>query len=225
MIGNRVFALKGDVNEMGHELQSEGPDVESLRSLHASIATNIHRIDEILQDFRDFVTATQLDRDVQSVNSLVEETVREVFPQRTDVELLLELGEGLPDLAIDGKKLRRAISELIENSMNWVEKGRLRVATGWAAEADLRRARLPESRKYVKIEVEDSGPGVEPDKKEEIFQPFMSGRVKGMGLGLSIVRGIANAHGGAAIESGELGKGARFVILLPVPERPKSEGI
>ncbi len=223
MIGNRVFALKGDVNEMRHALDSDTPDLKALRQLHESLVTNILRVDEILQDFRDFVTATQLERTIQELNPIVEETLREVFPRRTKRLLETELARDLPVLALDAKKLRRAISELVENSMNWVEEGVLRVATGLASQEELRRARLPDSRRFVKIEVEDRGPGVQQDQKEAIFQPFTSGRVKGMGLGLSIVRGIAEALGGTALESGEPGKGARFVILLPVPDRPNSE--
>jgi signal transduction histidine kinase len=74
--------------------------------------------------------------------------------------------------------------------------------------------------RFAEIEIEDSGPGVEDEAKATIFQPFFSKRVKGMGLGLSIVKGIVDAHGGEVFESGRLGHGARFVILLPLEDRP-----
>lgn len=219
MIGNRVFALKGDVNELGHVLSAESLARQSLEELHDSLVKNVLRIEEILQDFRDFVTATQLDQQPLNLNELVEETAREIFPRRSAVELVFDLEPSLPPIPLDGRRMRRAISELIENSMNYVDQGQLRVTTGWAQENDLRRAKLPVEKNFVRITVHDTGPGVDPDRKEKIFQPFFSGRVKGMGLGLSIVKGIADAHGGAIFEAGELGYGAKFVILLPVADR------
>ena len=202
MIGNRVFALKGDVNELGHLLEDGDLDPATLLGLHKDLRANLVRIEEILQDFRDFVTATQLDRQPGDLNALVRETVEEVFPKRTSVALDLRLGE-LPTLRFDGKKLRRAVSELVENAFHYMESGSLRVETGVTAD-------------QAWVEISDSGPGVPEEEKGRIFQPFFTGRVKGMGLGLSIVKGIVDAHGGEVREVGELGHGARFVITLPV---------
>jgi len=202
MIGNRVFALKGDVNELGHLLAEGSMDVPSLQGLHRDLRANLVRIEEILQDFRDFVTATQLDRQPGDLNALVRETVEEVFPKRTHVALDLDLGD-VPTLRFDGKKLRRAVSELVENAFHYMDEGTLRVRT--CVEEGMAR-----------IEIQDSGPGVPEGEKGRIFQPFFTGRVKGMGLGLSIVKGIVDAHGGDIREEGAPGEGARFVMLLPV---------
>ena len=202
MIGNRVFALKGDVNELGHLLGEPSIDLDALQGLHKDLRANLVRIEEILQDFRDFVTATQLDRQPGDLDDLVRETLDEVFPKRTSVVLDLRLGE-VPPLRFDGKKLRRAISELVENAFHYMDEGALVVATGTTGE-------------QAWIEIQDSGPGVPEEEKGRIFQPFFTGRVKGMGLGLSIVKGIVDAHGGEVRESGAPGEGARFVILLPM---------
>ncbi|MFY9233747.1 MAG: GAF domain-containing protein [Fimbriimonadaceae bacterium] len=220
MIGNRVFALKGDVNELGHLVKEPEPEIEELRAIQKSLWKNVMRVEEILQDFRDFLTATQIKREPADLNAIVKETVEEVFPRRGKVALELEFADGLPLVMMDSAKIGRAISELIENSMHYIDKGRLRVATGLAEEADRRLGRAPAGKRYVKIEIEDTGPGVVDEQKEQIFQPFYSGRVKGMGLGLSIVKGIVDAHGGGVFEAGEVGNGAKFVILLPVSERP-----
>ena len=215
MIGNRIFAIKGDTNELAHLLAERELDRQELQSLQQSLATNVLRVEEILQDFRDFVSATQLHLEFGDVNAVVHETADEIFPKRSPVTLDLELAEDLPGIEIDAKKLRRAIGELIENAMNYIEKGTLRISTK-AVDRTARRLK----RRFVQIEIEDSGPGVNPESKSVIFQPFHSGRVKGMGLGLSIVKGIVDAHGGEVFEAGEPGKGAKFVILLPAPDRP-----
>ncbi len=216
MIGNRVFALKGDVNELKHVLADEQPSMDSVRELQQSIETNVMRIDEILQDFRDFLTATQIKREPTDFNLLVKETVSEVFPKMSDVRLELELDPAIPTVEVDQRRLRRAVSELIENSLNYVEGGFIRISTKLSSGAEHPESRLAKYLRIVEVDVEDSGPGVQPEQKSQIFQPFFSGRVKGMGLGLSIVRGIAEAHGGEVKEVGASGSGAQFVLLLPV---------
>lgn len=220
MIGNRVFALKGDINEMRHLLEENPLDRKALQELERSLATNVLRVEEILQDFRDFVSATQLHREPTDLNRLVKETVEEVFPRRSPIRLDLTLEDHLPAVEVDAKKLRRAVSELIENSMNWMEEGRLRVQTSVVEKSNYLSTRRSKAKRFARIEIEDSGPGVAEEKKEIIFQPFFSGRMKGMGLGLSIVKGIVDAHGGEVFEAGQPGEGANFVILLPIPDRP-----
>ncbi len=215
MIGNRVFALKGDINELRHILGSSEPSVLELRDLQKSLATNVTRIEEILQDFRDFLTATQVVREPTDLNQLMRETIDEVFPRRSTVKLNVQLDENLAPVLVDEKKLRRAISELIENSFNYVDDGTMTISTRMVDKNEHSVTRLSHLSQFAEIVIEDSGPGVETDVKATIFQPFFSKRVKGMGLGLSIVKGIVDAHGGEVFESGHLGQGARFVILLP----------
>lgn len=218
MIGNRVFALRGDVNELGHLLDTPDLDVKTLRDLQKSLAGNVQRIDEILSDFRDFVSATQIQRAPADINSLVEQTVRETFPRRSDVGLEVDLADGLPMVDVDSLKLRRAIGELIENSLHHLEAAKaprkLKVSTRRSNGSGSKQA------KAIEIEIADNGSGVAPELKPRIFQPFFSSRVKGMGLGLSIVKGIVDAHGGEVTELGEPGHGARFVICLPALDRP-----
>jgi signal transduction histidine kinase len=215
MIGNRVFALKGDVNELGHLLDDAELNRKELKDLQRSLGISVTRVEEILQDFRDFVTATQLTLVVSEVNALVKESVEEVFPKRSEVVLEWHLGTELPQIKVDPRKLRRAISELVENSLSFFEKGTLRVSTHFAEPAQLQRRGGNSSHPFVAIEIEDEGPGVDDQRKDLIFRPFYSSRVKGMGLGLSIVKGIIDAHGGTVFEDGREGQGARFVILLP----------
>ena len=70
--------------------------------------------------------------------------------------------------------------------------------------------------RVLELEVADTGPGVQDDQKALIFQPFFSRRVRGMGLGLSIVKHIIEAHGGRIVVQSEVAKGSRFTIELPL---------
>jgi signal transduction histidine kinase len=203
MIGNRVFALKGDLNELSYLLQDSPPDADAIRDLHGSLSTNLTRIEETLQDFRDFVTATQLNRKPVDLAELLRETIAEVAPRRSSVVVESCIEEGLPAANVDPSRIRRAVSELLENALIHTLEGAVTV-------------RLRGAGSVVAIDVEDTGPGVPQPLKDQIFRPFFSTRVKGMGLGLSIVKGIVDAHGGQVVERGEEGAGARFTMLLPL---------
>lgn len=220
MIGNRVFAIKGDVNELGYLIKEPELSREALSELETSLKTNVTRIEEILQDFRDYVSAAQVSLVRADINFLVQEAVREVFPRRTKVRINWKLQPDLPEVNADGNRLRRAVGEIVENSLSFHDTGEFTVETCMADAEMIRLAKLPQQLEYVQLTFSDQGPGVSAENKDAIFQPFFSTRSKGMGLGLSIVRGILEAHGGTAMELGEEGSGAKFVLLLPGTNRP-----
>jgi two-component system cell cycle sensor histidine kinase/response regulator CckA len=141
------------------------------------------------------------------------------------VELKLEMDPKLPDIRCDAVKLKRCFAEMIENSLSFQpEGGELYIRTGLMDSRALpARLGVARNKQFVHVQFCDKGPGVPADIKEKIFQPFFSSRVKGMGLGLSIVKGIVEAHRGFVYEDGVPGKGACFHILLPVNGKPLGE--
>jgi len=226
MIGNRTFAIKGDLNELKYLLtKCLEPQAlahqnmnQEVSALVGSIERGVYRLEEILREFRDFVMATQLTLRPTDIAALVQETVTETFPKRSPVQLVTEYAPDLPLVRCDGEKLKRAFGELIENAVSFMpEGGTLTVRVDAIAPAEGPTfVRLSPSRAYVQITFADAGPGVPEEMKEKIFTPFFSSRVKGMGLGLSIVKGIVDAHHGKIRETGEPGQGAQFLIFLPV---------
>ncbi len=105
----------------------------------------------------------------------------------------------------DEKSLGRAVENLLINALQHSPPGG-RIALG--AEVSAERCRLL---------VSDTGPGVAPTDAERIFEPFVTTRAAGVGLGLSLVREIAEAHGGTArcLSQTEGMPGATFVIEIP----------
>jgi C4-dicarboxylate-specific signal transduction histidine kinase len=76
--------------------------------------------------------------------------------------------------------------------------------------------RLEATESAVIIEVEDTGPGLTPDVRERMFQPFYTTKVQGTGLGLVVARNIVEEHAGTLVTEAPLdGSGARFRITLP----------
>ncbi len=217
MIGNRVFAIKGDLNELEHWLGQPEDRREQFKELAESIRKGVFRLEEILTEFRDFVMATSLSLTEWDINEIVRQSVDESFPKRCPVRLEMSLTSDLPKIAADPTKLKRSFSELIENAISFQQDGGLlRITTCPALRKEARTlCGLSGKQDYVKIEFADAGPGVPQENKDKIFTPFFSSRAKGMGLGLSIVKGIVEAHHGGICEVGEENSGARFVILLP----------
>lgn len=217
MIGNRVFALRGHLNELSHLLAQGEVDLEGARALLERVEVGIFRIEELLQEFRDFVKATELTLAPVEVNTLVREAIEETPTAHASVEITADLADDLPPVAGDAAKLKRCFGELIENAVNHLPEGgrvTIRSARIQGEEARALCRRLPDL-PMVQVEVTDTGPGIPADLRARIFQPFFSTRAQGMGLGLSIVKGIVDAHHGHICAAEPRDGGGRFVILLP----------
>ena len=128
------------------------------------------------------------------------------------VGAVFELPEGTGEVVVPGvaRLLRRAVRNLLENA---VRHGR---RTGHAEVV----AQLSLEGGYAVLHIDDRGPGVPPDQRERIFEPFYrlpgaSEREGGVGLGLALVRQIAARHGGSVACDNREGGGARFTLRLP----------
>lgn len=119
--------------------------------------------------------------------------------------------DGLPPLQGDPVQLLQVFVNLLENAVQALgdTAGEVRLEAG-----------LPESgAREVQLMLEDSGPGLDPAIRARVFEPLMTTKARGLGLGLALVRRIVERHGGGiayAPREGGLG-GARFVLHLPLP--------
>jgi two-component system phosphate regulon sensor histidine kinase PhoR len=145
----------------------------------------------------------------------------EVLKHRADrehVEVGLSVADGLPAARIDARALELAVINLVDNAIKYAKDGgRVDVTV----DADGRR---------VRVRVADRGPGIDEDERKLIFERFVRGKrageaqVRGSGIGLALVKHIAESHGGrVTVESPvtDDGKGTAFVIMLPaLPAEP-----
>ncbi len=232
MIGNTVFGIKGHVNELNHWIKGHSAesvaivktDWDEPRLLQEHITRGIYRLEGILGEFRDFVLATQLHATEGDINQILRRITAESFPKHSNIDLVLNLAPSLPPIAVDEVKLKRAFSELIENSVDFQPHGgQLTIRTA-LADRDLVLAltRQQVHGPVIQIEFIDHGPGLTEQDRERVFTPFYTRKAKGMGLGLSIVKGIIEAHSGIIREIGDLNagkgrrEGAHFIVLLPL---------
>jgi signal transduction histidine kinase len=143
------------------------------------------------------------------VRRIIEEFRRE--PQVQGREVQCDIEEGLPPVRADREALSRALWNLLENAAKYSPPGsRIRVA-----------ARRQES--SVLLAVEDEGSGIPPEEREKIFQKFVRGAeakqagIRGVGVGLALVKRIVEAHGGSVRLESEPGRGSTFTLVLPCP--------
>ena len=127
--------------------------------------------------------------------------------QRTH-QLISNVESDLPKMTLDTRSIVEAVYNLIDNAAKYSESGTAIAIAAKSVDGK------------VRFSIEDEGPGIPADERETVFQRFYrsedaDGQKQGMGMGLAIVRGIIEAHGGEIwVEPGK--KGARFVFDLPV---------
>jgi len=138
------------------------------------------------------------------------------------ITLRYDFDEALPAVEVDPTQIRQVVMNLVMNAAEAVgeQAGRINVSTAviTAHRAMLRGYiqgdRLPEGR-YVRLEVADTGVGIEPEMLHRIFDPFFTTKFAGRGLGLAAVLGIVHGHHGALQVVSAPGAGAVFRMLLP----------
>ncbi|MBA4394022.1 MAG: hypothetical protein C0407_10760 [Desulfobacca sp.] len=138
----------------------------------------------------------------------------QVMADRKRIQLVEDLGPGLPVLQADEFYLERLIYNLLSNAIHWTPIGGwVRIKTGLQGEGENSR---------IILEVADSGPGISPEQKGTLFRKFVSPPKKGdltgthSGLGLHISQSIVLAHGGDLQEKGKPEEGACFVCMFPI---------
>ncbi len=166
------------------------------------------RAGEIIRRLRDFVSRGETERRVESLPKLVEEAsalalvgakehgIRVRFLLHPDVDLVL----------VDKVQAQQVILNLIRNAVD---------ALGDSVERDLTVSINPAKGDMAQVSVADSGPGILPDIADQLFQPFVSSKRDGMGVGLSICRTIVEAHGGQIWTEPNKGGGAIFHFTIP----------
>jgi len=149
-------------------------------------------------------------------------------PYATEKEVKLELGtfntqHPTPniELNVDGRAIQQALVNLIDNAIKHSAKGET-VTVGIEIQNQKGAATLNPQLSTFNLTVSDHGPGIPAAEHEKIFERFyrrgseLRRETQGVGIGLSIVKHIAEAHGGRVTVQSEVGKGSRFTIELPV---------
>lgn len=155
-----------------------------------------------------------------SAGALVREAVQRTAGDaaRAGVDVQVEIAPDLPDVLGDAGTLHSAVQNLVGNAVKYAGDDRWVRVSVTAATTPARE---------VRIAVEDHGAGLDAEERRRVFEPFYRGKaaianqIQGSGLGLSLVKRIADAHAGRVEVTSELGRGSTFTISLPAaPDTP-----
>ncbi|UCH50435.1 MAG: PAS domain S-box protein, partial [Chloroflexota bacterium] len=198
-------------------LQEDVP--KHIRSDIEIIHEGARRVADVVKGLLTFARQTKPERTVLDINQVIQIVLRlRAYELETaNIKVITKLAPDLPITIADAGQLQQVFLNLIINAETEMRsahnKGKLTIRTEHIDNT-------------IRVSFKDDGPGIAKENLKRIFDPFFTTREtgKGTGLGLSICHGIVTEHGGRIYVESELGKGATFIVELPViteKERPK----
>ena len=175
------------------------------------VERNQARIDDLILDMLSYSKEREPAVEPTDLNKLCEDVLDVVRGRATERNIALEWrpGTGVSAVPCDPDGIHRALLNLVSNAIDALED---RPHAKLAVQAILE----PDGN-WVKVIVLDNGPGIPPDKLEDIFKPFVSTKgSRGTGLGLPVSRKIVREHGGDILVQSVMEKGSKFTIRLPM---------
>jgi len=187
----------------------------NLPDLLEKASRQVERAGQIIRRLRDFVEKRETSRSIEDVNALTKDAIvlGLVGTAHLGVKLNTRLEANPPHVLVDRVQVQQVLINLMRNAVEAMQDSRVRnldIATESSDDA------------FATVSVVDTGTGVPPEIAEKLFQPFISGKSSGMGVGLAISRSIIEAHGGRLWMSPNEGGGTAFRFTLPL--QSKDEG-
>jgi two-component system sensor histidine kinase HydH len=192
-IKNPLASLKGNAQLLASML----PAGEKSKAKADRVVDEAVRLEKLTQDLLKFVRTGELKRETVSPASIVREVAHDV----AEADAIAVDDTAAPEAwSLDPARIREVLVNLVDNAL--------------AAGAPVK-IRVARERRALAIEVADSGPGVKPEDREKIFEPFFTAKTRGTGLGLAIAKRVVELHGGTIrVDEGQ-GGGALFRIEIP----------
>jgi len=209
-IRNPLGVIKGSAEMLNKKLQTTDTVTSELAGY---ISSEVNRLNTIVTRFLDFARPHELELHSQEIPALVDralKAVRDRWPE-ANVEVERQYADNLPNVPVDRDLCEQVFINLFLNAYEAMgtDGGTLKVGI---APAD------SDGRPGVEVRIEDTGPGIPPELREQIFNPFFTTKKSGVGLGLSIVSKIVDDHRGwirVTTPPGGAGQGACFRVFLP----------
>src|SRR6267154_2376947 len=218
-IRNPLGVIKGSAEMLSQKVAGSQPLVAELAGY---ISSEVNRLNALVVRFLDFARPSKLELRPENISEIVDhslESAEASFPN-AKVKIERDYAPGLPEIPVDRQMCEQVFINLITNAFQAME--------GKDEGSDGTPERTPEGTLCLSIKrevsngkpgvcvtVEDSGPGVPPELREQIFNPFFTSKKEGVGLGLSIVAKIVDDHRGTIRLDSDTIKGARFRVFFP----------
>lgn len=200
--------------KFGHQIQDP-----AFRECTQRIVDQVDSLKNLVNEFNQFARLPKSSPTMGDLNKVIDESLVLFEQAGRSSKIEFKSDAQLPQFIFDPDQMRRIINNLMDNALASVE--------GTAGGKVVIRTHYDNVLRFVRIEVEDNGPGIPRHLRERIFEPYVTTKVHGTGLGLSIVKRMVEDHSGFIRAQSEDKDGqtmTRFVIELPVVEntvRPK----
>jgi signal transduction histidine kinase len=200
-IRNPLGAVRGTAEILRDGVSADDPKKEFADIL----IKEVDRLNRVLEDFLRFARPAPVEHRCFSPNQVVSEVVDLTRQQalRNHVQVLVSLDEDIEVHGV-GEQIKQALLNLVLNALQAMPSGGLLNVSTKAAGHEFQ------------IIVSDNGPGIAPDDRERIFNPFVTTRDSGTGLGLAITQRIVHSHEGRIVLKSEPNQGATFTVCLPL---------
>jgi len=204
-----LTAILSNAQAAQRYLAQSPPRVDKLAEILADIVKSDHRAGAVIQRLRSLLRKEDAQRHPLDVNEVVEESLRLMRSDLLNRQVVLstELAEALPAVSGDRNQLQQVLLNLVINGCDAMDghqaNGRLTVRTLRTASGN------------VEFSVADSGAGIPHADLERIFEPFVTTKSHGLGLGLAICRSIVEAHGGRLWATNNADRGATLHCEFP----------
>lgn len=206
-IRNPLGVIKGSAEMLGRKVEGTQPVAVELAGF---ISAEVNRLNSLVARFLEFARPGHLEMRPENISGIVDHALESVQNQFPESKIRIEKNymSGVPEISVDAQLCEQVFVNLIQNAYQAMDgrEGRLRLSIAPEQSDD---------RAGVGVAVEDTGPGVPPESREQIFNPFFTSKKEGVGLGLSIVAKIVDDHHGWVRLEGEATGGARFHVFLP----------
>jgi two-component system sensor kinase FixL len=181
-----------------------------LREGMTEVVQQAERAGDVLDRLREFVRGGDNRRTLTSIGPLIDAalSLTRVEAVQQEVEIEARIDPDLPAVVADRIQIEQVLVNLLRNALDAME----------TASTEGRSITIAARRKgnhAIEVSVADSGPGVADEVTDTIFEPFVTTKTKGMGMGLSISRSIIESHGGRLRTARSAGSGATFIFDLP----------
>jgi signal transduction histidine kinase len=204
---NPLTAVKMLVETSREDLEARGLPSEDL----AIIEQEVRRLERSLQSFLDFARPPKMERHRLNLAAVIDEALALMSgrARKQRVEVRFDPPDPPVWLEADGGHLRQLFVNLVMNALDSMPHGGV-------LHISIERVVLDQP--CVEIHVQDTGAGIPEALMPRLFQPFVSGKETGLGLGLVVSRRIAEDHGGNLWAMNRLQGGASLILRLPLPE-------
>jgi signal transduction histidine kinase len=190
-------------------LRRLGPGDEDARMLLSIVGEEAERLNRMVSDLLDFARPHDPQLRPEPLGEILigaVEAARRAMPSG-QVTFGVEVAPELPPIWVDAEMIRQAMVNLLTNAAQAMPRGGTVTVR---ANPELRGLA-----RYARVEVQDEGPGIAPELAERVFQPFFTTKAAGTGLGLAVVKRIADAHRAEVAVRSTPGRGSTFILWLP----------